>query len=162
VREVGGVEIPRVGSVAFWYGRAAEGGWCAALRLPSGDWLGTGKDKVDGGGTVPGCFPTRESVNGATTTPVYLINGFDYVEDDVDLRSIDGTFWRIYYGRITEPGAVRVTDLASGRSTPVIDGDLFLLAVRDPDPAHLNELHLVASTSDGKLVADDCPQCHSH
>jgi hypothetical protein len=159
VSEVGAVEIPKVGSVAFWYGRSAEGGWCAALRLPSGEWLGTGKDKLDGGGTVPGCFPTREAVNGASARPVYVINGFDYVEDDVDTRSVDGTFWRIYYGRIAAPGAARVTDLASGQSTSVVDGGLFLLAVVDPDPTHLNELHLVAYASNGRIVADDCPNC---
>jgi hypothetical protein len=162
VSEVASVDVPRVGSVAFWYGRAAEGGWCAALRLPSGDWLGTGKAKLDGGGTVPGCFPTREAVNGATTKPVYVINGFDYAEDDVDTRSVDGTFWRIYYGRITAAGAVRVSDLVSGRSTSVIDGGLFILAVLDPDPTKLNELHLVAYASDGATVGDDCPNCVGH
>jgi hypothetical protein len=159
VSEIASVDVPHVGSVAFWYGRSTEEGWCAALRLPSGSWLGTGKDKLDGGGTVPGCFPTREAVNGASTEPVYVISGFDYVEDDVDTRSVDGEFWRIYYGRITTAGAVRVTDLASGRSTPVIDGGLFMLAVLDPDPTNLNELHLVAYGGDGKVAADDCPNC---
>jgi hypothetical protein len=162
VRAVGSVTVPHVGSVYFWYGSAAEGGWCAALRLPTGEWLGTGKAKLDGGGTVPGCFPTREAVNGATTKPVYVLNGFDYVEDDVDTRSLDGGFWRIYYGRITAAGASRVTDLASGQSTTVIDGDLFILAVTDPNPTHLNDLHLVAYDTDGKIVADDCPNCQSH
>jgi len=120
VTQVGSVDVPKAGSVAFWYGRSAEGGWCAALRLPSGDWLGTGKDKLDGGGTVPGCFPTREAVNGASTKPVYVIDGFDNIEDDVDTRSNGGSFWRIYYGRITAEDAVRVTDLTSGRSTSVV------------------------------------------
>src|SRR3954469_1247539 len=160
VSEVASVDVPHVGAVAFWYGRAAEGGWCAALRLPTGAWLGTGKAKFDGGGTVPGCFPTREAVNGATTTPVYAINGFDYIEDDVDTRSVDGTFWRIYYGRITAPDAARVTDLVSDRSASVIDGGLFILAVPDPDPMHVNALHLVAVGTDGRVVADDCANCH--
>lgn len=56
---------------------------------------------------MPGCFPTREMVNGATAKPVYVINGFDYVESDADARSIGGFFWRIDYGRITVPGAAR-------------------------------------------------------
>jgi hypothetical protein len=159
VTQVGSVEVPNVGSIAFWYGRSAEGGWCAALRLPSGDWLGTGKDELDGGGTVPGCFPTREAVNDATTKPVYVINGFDWVEDDVDARSNGGSFWRIYYGRITAKDAVRVSDLTSGRSTSVVRGGLFMLAVPDPDPTRVNDLHLVGYASDERIVADDCPQC---
>jgi hypothetical protein len=162
VTEVGSVDVPKVGSVGFWYGRSAEGGWCAALRLPSGEWLGTGKDKLDGGGTVPGCFPTREAVNGATTKPVYVINGFDYIEDDVDTRSNGGSFWRVYYGRITADDAARVTDLTSGRSTSVIGGGLFMLAVPDPDPTRLNDLHLVGYASDERIVADDCPNCQTH
>jgi hypothetical protein len=159
VHDVGSVDVPHVGAVAFWYGRSSEGGWCAALRLPSGDWLGTGKAKLDGGGTVPGCFPTREAVNDAATPPVYVITGFDYVEDDVDTRSVDGTFWRIYYGRITAPGAARIADVVSARSTAVVDGNLFILAVPDPDPLNRNELHLVAYGSDGRIVADDCAHC---
>lgn len=159
VRQVGDVEVPQVGTVAFWYGLTRQGGWCAGLRLPGGEWLGTGKSALDGGGTVPGCFPTRDMVNGASSTPVYVIDGFDYVESDVDARSVGGSFWRLRYGRITAPGAVRVTDLVSGESAAVTDGDLFLLALRDPDPTKNTTLHLVASDRAGKIVADDCPRC---
>jgi hypothetical protein len=159
VEQVGTVEVPRVGQVAFWYGRTSQGGWCAGLRLDGGEWLGTGKASLDGGGTVPGCFPTREMVNGASSTPVYVINGFDYVESDADARSVGGSFWRIRYGRVTAPGATRVTDLVSGESTSVIHGNLFVLAMPDPDPTKRTGLHLVAYDSDGKIVADDCPNC---
>jgi hypothetical protein len=159
VEEVGSVEVPRVGVVAFWYGRTSQGGWCAGLRLEGGDWLGTGKAPLDGGGTVPGCFPTREMINGASSTPVLVLNGFDYAESDADARSVGGSFWRIRYGRVTAPAATRVTDLVSGETTPVIHGDLFLLALRDPDPTKNTGLHLVAYDSDGKVVADDCPNC---
>jgi hypothetical protein len=162
VSQVASVDLPKAGPVAFWYGRSTEGGWCAGLRLASGEWLGTGKNKLDGGGTVPGCFPTREAVNGATAKPVYVIDGFDYIEDDVDTRSIGGPFWRIYYGRITAQDATRVTDLSSGLSTQVIRGGLFMLPVPDPDPTRLNELHLVAYASGGKVVADDCANCQTH
>jgi len=159
VAQVGSVEIPKVGPVAFWFGRTAQGGWCAGLRLEGGDWLGTGKAPLDGGGTVPGCFPTRQMINGAAAKPVLVINGFDYVETDADARSVGGAFWRIRYGRIDAPGAVKVTDLVSGQSAPVIDGDLFLIAVRDPEPTENTPLHLVAYDSAGKVVADDCPNC---
>jgi hypothetical protein len=162
VSQVASVDLPKAGPVAFWYGRSAEGGWCAGLRLASGEWLGTGKNKLDGGGTVPGCFPTREAVNGATAKPVYVIDGFDYIEDDVDTRSIGGPFWRIYYGRISAEDATRVTDLSSGLSTKVIRDRLFMLPVPDPDPTRLNDLHLVGYASDGKVVADDCANCQTH
>ena len=159
VEHIGSVEIPKAGPVALWYGRTEQGGWCAGLRLDSGEWLGTGKSPLDGGGTVPGCFPTREMVNDASTHPVYVIDGFDYAESDADARSVGGSFWRIRYGRITAPGARRVTDLISGASTPVIDGSLFLLAIADPDPTKNTPLHLVAYDAAGKVIADDCPSC---
>ena len=159
VRDVGSVEIPKVGPVAFWYGRTTQGGWCAGLRLRGGDWLGTGKNPLDGGGAIPGCLPTREMINKASKEPVLVINGFDYVESDADARRAGGGFWRIRFGRITTPGAVRVTDLISGESTEVIDKNLFLLAMRDPDPSKNTPLHLVAYNSAGKVVADDCPNC---
>lgn len=159
VAQVGSVEIPKVGPVAFWYGRAAQGGWCAGLRLQDGDWLGTGKAPLDGGGTVPGCFPTRQMINGASPKPVLVINGFDYAETDADARSVGGGFWRIRYGHIDATGAVAVTDLVSRQSAPVIDGHLFLLAMRDPDPTRNTPLHLVAYDSTGKVIADDCPNC---
>jgi len=162
VADVGAVGIPHVGRVELFYGRSAQGGWCAALQLPSHAWLGTDADKVDAGGALPGCFPSRAMVNGATSAPVYVLTGFDYVESDVDARSLGGEFWRIQYGRVTAPGAVRVEDLATGRSTPVILRNLFLLAIPDPDPMKGNELHLVAYNAEGKVVADDCPQCGSH
>ena len=157
VRRVASVDLPTVGPVAFWYGRTKQGGWCAGLRLQGGQWLGTGKSPLDGGGTVPGCFPTREMVNGASDKPVYVINGFDYVESDADARAADGEFWRIYYGRVVA-GAVRVTDLVSGVNAQVV-GNLFLLAVRDPDPSVNRNLHLVAYDRAGKVVADACELC---
>jgi hypothetical protein len=90
---------------------------------------------------------------------VLVINGFDYVETDADARSVGGGFWRIRYGRIDAPGAVKVTDVVSGATAPVIGRDLFLLAARDPDPTRNTPLHLVAYDSAGEVVADDCPNC---
>jgi hypothetical protein len=148
------VALPRVGTVAFWYGDTTSHGWCGALRLPSGRWVGTGVDRLDAGGTVPGCFPTRRQVNDAGE-PVYVIDGFDYQEGDVDARPIGGAFWRIRYGLLGSRHAVRVTDLASGRSARVVRGGLFALAVPDADPNGPTPLHLVAYDAAGRVVADE-------
>jgi hypothetical protein len=154
VVEAATVELPDVGAVGFWYADTAEHGWCAALRLPSGAVAGTGQDPLDAGGTVPGCFPTRAQVN-AAGKPVYVLDGFDFVESDVDARPAGGSFWRIRYGRIEARGAVRVADLVSGRSAPVGHGDLFALAVPDANPDGRTPVHLVAYDAAGKVVADD-------
>jgi hypothetical protein len=154
VVEATAVEIPTVGRVGFWYGRSAQRAWCGALRLPSGEWIGTARDAIDGGGTLPGCLPTREQVNAASGgDPVYVLDGFDYQEGDVDLRGAGGPFWRIRYGLVTAPGAVRVEDLASGRTAPVVHGDLFELAIPDPSPMGQTPFHLVAYDAGGKVVA---------
>src|SRR5438270_2403680 len=158
VREISSVDIPKVGAVGFWYGETKEGGWCGALQLPAGGWLGTGNGTLDGGGTVPGCYPTRAAINGAAKTPILVINGLDYQEDDVDARSLGGSFWRIRYGIVDAPGAVKVVDRASGAEAPVHDG-LFELAVADPTPTGRTPFHLVALDADGTVVADDCPSC---
>ena len=90
----------------------------------------------------------------AKVLPRRTLDGFDYQEGDVDARPEGGSFWRIRYG-LTVRGAVRVVDLASGRSAPVVRDDLFALAVPDPDPMGQTPLHLVAYDADGKIVADD-------
>jgi|tagenome__1003787_1003787.scaffolds.fasta_scaffold20926589_2 hypothetical protein len=148
------VVIPQVGAVRFFYGRSDEGGWCGALRLPSNEWVGTGRDSHDAGGTVPGCFPTREAVNSAGT-PVYVINGFDYQEGLVDARPDGGSLWRIRYGFVSLPAAVRVADTVSGRAAPVTKGGLFMLAVPDAHSEAATSFHLVAYDDAGKIVGQD-------
>jgi hypothetical protein len=160
VRQISSAQIPKVGAVGFWYGKTKEGGWCGALQLPGGDWLGTGSGSLDAGGTVPGCYPTRAAINSASTTPVLILNGLDYQEDDVDARSLGGSFWRIRFGIVDVPGAARVVDRVSGTSAPVEAG-LFELAVADPDPTGSTPFHLVALDAGGAVVADDCPNCGS-
>jgi hypothetical protein len=154
VRRVGVVRIPTVGDVQFWYGETEQHGWCGALRSPDGGWLGTEQaGPTMAGGTVPGCFPTRQQLNG--NDPVYLINGFDYVENEVDLRDGGGPYWRISYGLVDgSPSPVRVVDLVSGAESAVTDGT-FVIAVRDADPSRPFVLHLVAYDAKGAVVADE-------
>ncbi|HEY2787933.1 MAG TPA: hypothetical protein VGI72_00690 [Gaiellales bacterium] len=143
------MRVPRVGPVQFWFGRTRTHGWCGALRLPAGDWVGTGRDPLDGGGTVPGCMPTRTQVNGQD--PVYVINGFDYQEGDVNATGRGGSFWRIEYGLITIRDAVRVADRVSGRGAPIARGGAFALALPFPD-GNSAPMHLVAYNAEGKVV----------
>lgn len=161
VRKVASVDIPHVGPVAFWYGRATKGGWCAALRLSNGDWLGTpeahflhlgpgGRSIGMGGGVVPGCFATEQQMHEAKQG--HAPTGFDCVDGVIDARSV-GELWEIRYGLVTAPGAVKVRDLNSGKSTRVIDGTFFLLAIRHPR-RHLLPLHLIAYDKAGNVVAN--------
>ena len=149
------VPVPRVGEVEFWYAEARQGGWCGAIRLPNGDWAGT---KGTGGGTAAGCYPTREQVNG--DDPVYVINGFDYYEVQIDAREDGGSFWRVRYGIVSgRTPAVRVVDRVSGRSARVRNG-AFAIALRDADPDRTVPLpgspqHLVAYDASGGVVADE-------
>jgi hypothetical protein len=159
VRQISSVAIPKVGDVSFWYGKTKEGGWCGALQLPDGKWLGTGAGQLDAGGTVPGCYPRRAAINSAAKTPVLVINGLDYQEDDVDARPLGGSFWRIRFGVVDIPSAATVVDRATGAQAPVRDG-LFELAVSDPDPTAQTPFHLVALDATGSVVADDCPNCN--
>ena len=150
------LRVPDVGRVEFWYARTAQKGWCGALRLPSGAWLGTGDDPLDAGGVVPGCFPAREQVNNQAG-PMLVLNGFDYYEGDIDARARGGSFWRVQFGKVTARGAARVTDLISGRSAPVVHGALFAFAVPYANAGGQAPLHLVAYDSEGKVVADERP-----
>ncbi len=145
------IRIPHVGPVQFWFGRTRTHGWCGALRLPSGDWVGTGRDPLDAGGTVPGCAPTRSQIN--KESRVFVINGFDYQEGDVDATGRGGAFWRIEYGLITIRGAIRVADRVSGRSAPIARGGAFALALPFPD-GDASPMQLVAYDAEGKVVGD--------
>jgi hypothetical protein len=149
VRRAATVHIPHVGPVQYWFARTRTHGWCGALRLPGGDWLGTLRSSLDVGGTVPGCYPTRAQVNGQD--PVYILNGFDYDEADVDAHGRGGGFWRIEYGRVTIRGAVRVTDLHSGRTALIGRGGTFALALPFPD-RYRAPMRLVAEDAGGKII----------
>lgn len=162
VRHVASVHIPAVGPVAFWYGRAQQGGWCAGLRLRNGDWLGTsaahflqlgpGSRSIGmGGGEVPGCFATQKQMHTAAKRR-YAPTGFECGQNEIDARRV-GELWQLRYGLITAPGAVKVRDRVSGRSTDVVGGRFFLLAIRHPR-RHLLLMHLAAYDKHGDLVAN--------
>ncbi len=141
------VRIPGSGTAVFWYAKTRQGGWCAALRLPSGHWSGM---PGGGSGTVPGCFPTRTQINGLGK--VYVITGFDYEEG---LLTVKGHLWRIYYGVVDgKQPVVRVIDRESGRSAPVKDGHLFAIAIPDADPT-TDSVRFVALDNHGTVVADE-------
>lgn len=147
VVDVADIDVPKAGPVSVWLARSKEGGWCGALRLPDGSWAAAPGSSV--GGTVPGCYPTREQVN--AHDPVYVIDGFDYVEDQVDARSHGGSFWRIEFGLVRIPDAVRVVDTVSGRSAPVVRDEFFALALPFPDGLTM-PMRLIAVDADGNRV----------
>lgn len=162
VKKVASVHIPKVGPVAFWYGHAKQGGWCAGLRLSNGDWLGTdeghylhlgngGRSIGTSGGVVPGCFPSLKAMH-KFAKHLYVPNGFACLQNVIDARSV-GELWQIRYGLITAPGAVIVRDVLSGKSTNVIDGNFFMLAIRHP-PRHVLTMHLMAYDKGRNVVAN--------
>jgi hypothetical protein len=159
VKQIATVDIPKVGPIALWHADTTEGGYCLGLRLSDGSWLGlqwqepgTLAGSLAVGGVVPGCFPTGV-ISGAR-------HHLEWLENDIDASSVGGTWWRIRSGVITVPGAVKVTDLATGQSTNVVDGDVFILPIEAPDPfagrERLAHLHLVAYDKDGNVIASDC------
>jgi hypothetical protein len=146
------------GPVQLWVADSRQHGICTALRLPDASWSGLGGSPLDGGGTVPGCRPTRVQINGAS--PVYVIDGFDYVEAIVRRG---GTQWRIEYGQVARSGRdgagdaggrpVAVRDVMSGRSVPVARGGWFAIAFRIRDPNALPGFRLEALDARGQVVA---------
>jgi hypothetical protein len=153
------LSIPNYGDVEFWYADAEQGGWCGAIRLPNGTWAATKESGI--GGTAPGCYPTREQTN--AVDPVFVINGFDYYENQVDARSSGGMFWRIYYGILsTDRPVASVVDRITGRRAEVHAGKRFAIAVPDlqpeteaPSPGYA--LDLVAYDAAGNVVAEEHP-----
>ena len=156
--------IPDAGEAELWFATSRQGGYCTAIRLPDGRWAGAMKggrlqSPLDGGGTAPGCQPTRQQVNDATPdSPIFVINGFDYNEVIVNAPGPGRDVWRLTYGVVDgERTPVRVVDRVSGRSAPVAEGHLFALAIHDPDPTRPKEngRRLVALDAHGRVVAGD-------
>jgi hypothetical protein len=153
VKQVATLDIPKVGPVALWHADTQEGGYCLGLRLTNGAWLGIPPlSPLDDGGSLPGCFPTGV-IDGGN-------HHLEWLEHDIDARSVGGAQWRIRTGVITVPGAVKVTDLATGQSTNVIDGNVFILAIQAANPSvqpyQSPHIHLVAYDASGNIIASDC------
>lgn len=152
--------IPKYGDVEFWYGAAKQGGWCGAIRLPNGTWAATKESGI--GGTAPGCYPTREQTN--AVEPVFVINGFDYYENQVDVRGDGGTFWRIYYGILSiDRPAASVVDRITGRRAQVQAGKRFAIAIPDPQPDTAPPgpgyaIDLIAYDTAGNVIAEEHPE----
>lgn len=159
VERAGAVRIPQHGTVEFWHADTRQGGWCGAIRLPDGGWAAT--NDGDGGGTAPGCYPTRAQTNG--DDPLLVLNGFDYYEVQLDARNRGGSFWRLYYGIVTgERPVVSVLDRSSGRRATASGGGRFILAIPDADPERAVPLPkgadafgLVAYDAAGHVVASE-------
>jgi hypothetical protein len=168
IRDAAAVTIPGVGIAQFWYAQTTQGGWCSALKLPDGNWAGTTTDDPsDGGGSQPGCQPTRVQINAAGTAPVYEIDGFDYdagnIALEANLRAFSGDgYWHVYYGMVSTDGdPIRVVEENSGASVPIEPGGLFAIAVWDPNlpsegPPNGVPFtpHFVAVNAAGTTVAD--------
>lgn len=166
VQRAGTIPIPSYGTLEFWTADTRQGGWCGAIRLPSGKLAGAdvaekqaaqAPDAGDAGGAAPGCYPSRAQANEAGD-PVYVLTGFDNYETNIDVRDKGGSFWRVVYGvtELEEPAA-RIVDTISGRDAAVLDGRFFALAVQDahPEQPPASPLyHLVAYDAAGKVIAD--------
>ncbi len=160
IRVVARADVPGVGGVRYWHARTSGGGNCFALQLPDGQYSGTGLTGIDGGGTMPGCSPTRQQVNG--DDPVYVITGFEYNEALIAMPKQDRRWrgrlsvWRVTFGQL-DPGvkADRVTDTGSGITVPVERGRYFVLPRPDPTGNDQPRMHLKALSAKGRVVADD-------
>ena len=96
---------------------------------------------------------------------MFVLNGFDYYEVQIDARDRGGSFWRVYYGVLaTERPVVSVVDRTSGRRAHVSAGERFMLAVPDaqpersvPLPGGARAIDLVAYDAGGRVVAAEHP-----
>lgn len=129
VTEVETLRIPKMGEIQYWAARTRGGGSCAAFKLPDGSWAGTSRTenlKYNVGGIVPGCHQPNA---GAYTTD----GGGFYVETNTfgpspntdPHAARDFTF--VAFGMVKVRGAVRVRDMQTGRTTPIIDRHFFAI-----------------------------------
>lgn len=149
VRKAETLTVPGVGSVQFWIADSKQHGVCAALRLPSGGWAGM-QDGGRIGGELPGCVPTRAQMGAGAL----IIDGFDYTQSNV--VAAGGKHWMLLYGAVSAPGEpVMVRDRFSGRSTRVVDGRYFAIALRPFHNDYGDYVHLQAFNAAGGLVASE-------
>jgi hypothetical protein len=154
VRRAETISIADVGRLQLWVASARQHGICSALRLPGGAWAGLGASGIDEGGSVPGCHPTRQQING-DGRPVYVIDGFDYVEALV--RGHDGRSWRVEYGTIDprQGRAGHVRDALSGITAAVANGRWFAIVFPIRDPQAIPHWRLEALSTTGRVIAEE-------
>jgi hypothetical protein len=146
------VEVPGIGRVELW---AADGsrptGACLGLRFPDGTW-GAGRDNPNAGGNGPSCFTERDD-------PMFKGTLIPTGIDALETSTVRPSFQRIVYGTINSDiprTAVRMTDLVTGASTPVIDGRFFAYVDPRADPQR-DDRRLIAYDAAGKIVTGEPP-----
>ena len=151
-RVVQRVDVPGVGSVELWAATGSTStGACLGLRFPDGSW-GAGKDNDRVGGNGPACFTERDD---PMFKSVLIPTGIDSFETDTDPPN----FQRIIYGTIDSDipaTAVRLVDLVSGATAPVVDGRFFAYVDPRADPQS-DDRQLVAYDAAGKIVTGERP-----
>lgn len=143
VRQLATVNIPDYGQVAVWGATTKPGGFCFALKLPDGAWGGfhTSQDAQDGwyGGSVPGCFQTRqqqillqtplkpgEQPNGANGQEL-MPTSLEALENEV--VNSDGHHYALYIGYVEAQGtATTVRDPDTGATTQVLPDGYYVLS----------------------------------
>jgi hypothetical protein len=127
VTKVQTLSIPRVGELQYWVARTRSGGSCEAFKLPDGRWGGTGPDtNYNFGGSVPGCHAPNQGGDIADG------GGFDFETDTVGPPTATDKhaardFTYILFGTVDVRGAVRVRDLETGHTAPIVDGHFFAI-----------------------------------
>lgn len=165
VRQLVTVSIPDYGQVEVWGATTKPGGFCFALKLPDGIWGGlhTSQDSEDGwyGGSIPGCFQTREQQI-LEQTPLkpgqqpsgntgQLLYPLPLEQWDNEIKSSDGKQYTIWVGYVEVQGtATTVRDPETGATAEVLPDGYYVLAERNPpgascesctDNAHLQVLN---------------------
>jgi hypothetical protein len=151
-RVVQSVQVPGIGRVELWAAKGSSAtGACLGLRFPDGTW-GAGKDNPNVGGNGPSCFTERDD---PLFKGILVPTGIDSFETNTNTPS----FQRIVYGWINSDvprTAVRMADLVTGASTPVIEGRYFAYVEPRADP-QTDDRQLVAYDAAGKIVTGERP-----
>jgi hypothetical protein len=149
VRDLGSFRLPGVGTIQYWAAQTRQHGICGGLRLANGNWVGLQGSGDQGGGKLPGCYPTRSQVGGGAL----IISGFDYI--DAGIVGAQGQRWDLVYGKV-DAGLTpsHVTDTISGRSASLLRGDYFAIAVH-PVGNYWGDVHLKATNATGQTIADE-------
>jgi hypothetical protein len=127
IRKAETLSIPRVGNIQYWVARTRGGGSCEAFKLPDGTWAGANRAenlKYNVGGIVPGCH--QPNSGGDDGGGFYIdTNTFGPSPNTDPHAASDFTF--LTAGTVNVKGAVRVRDMQTGRTTPVVDGEFFAI-----------------------------------